>query len=297
MNKWDRADFRTFFTKELIDKYVRLINKDGIWENDDDYLWGWHSYASLGVCHTFKDRNILTSMEVMAWPGADSFSIKIQGYYKGKTPKDDKRLNLEDRSSLQEYISEHLSKGENVPVKQGDIKPRNNDKTILSIKNVIRYDLEPEEAAQQILYFIKQFADVCRCDYSKYIFTKAPVYEEPDYGYMIIKIRQDYIDKYASDNGVSEWDARAYVTMHSWKVKNPDIDKYPYVLSVTRGIVRAVYEVSSWNRTDDGTRYYFEGKNAKPGIRNHFLNKRLPEAYTKKGMKYPVLYSKNGKTE
>ncbi len=95
------------------------------------------------------------------------------------------------------------------------------------------------------------------------------------------------------NNNVSEEQARDYVTKHSWSIRKPDIGKYPFVLSVTHGIVRAVYEVSSWNRTDDGKRYYFEGNIAKPKIRNHFLGKRIPDTYQKKGMANPVLKSKN----
>ena len=70
------------------------------------------------------------------------------------------------------------------------------------------------------------------------------------------------------------------------------ISEYPFVFSVTDGVVREVYKVHRWLKSDRDGRYEFEGEIA-TDIRNQFINKRIPEKYRKKGMAAPVLFSRN----
>ncbi len=80
-------------------------------------------------------------------------------------------------------------------------------------------------------------------------------------------------------------------TRSAWKVDINKARKTPYVLSVTDGIVYAVYQAERWNNVAPG-RYEFFGKEAPDEIARLFLNRRIPEKYRKKGLANPVLYSK-----
>lgn len=91
--------------------------------------------------------------------------------------------------------------------------------------------------------------------------------------------------------------ARYEATRKSWRIKKPDVDKYPYVFSVSNGIVREIYKVDKWKETNGG-RFYFSGKEVSDKLgsnykKKDFINKRIPSYYLKKGMASPVLYSKN----
>ena len=72
----------------------------------------------------------------------------------------------------------------------------------------------------------------------------------------------------------------------------PNIEKYPYVFSVSDGIVREVYRVNEWHLNEYRERKEFTGSVAPKEIRERFVGKRIPEYYSKKGMASPVLYSK-----
>lgn len=103
--------------------------------------------------------------------------------------------------------------------------------------------------------------------------------------FIIIKTRQEVIDKRGD---------RYEATRSAWKLDPKKANKYPYVLSVTNGIVKAVYKIDEKGWTKHPTRegrYYFEGDEAEKRIAKLFLDKRIPNKYRKKGQASPFLYS------
>ena len=109
-------------------------------------------------------------------------------------------------------------------------------------------------------------------------------YIEPDdIKYMIIKTTYDVVN---NERNGSLYDAVRY----TWRVNKKRVDKIKYVLGVIGGIVKEVYKVDKWVLSDNGVRYEFIGKVAPKEIRNHFINKRIPESYSKKGSANPIQY-------
>lgn len=122
---------------------------------------------------------------------------------------------------------------------------------------------------------------------------KADEYIEPDdFKYTIIKVRQWRLDELIE---VYPDSYRYEATRSAWRIKPKSIKAYPYVFSVTDGIVREVYRIKDWYFTKDRQRYAFNGEIAKEEIRKRFVNKRIPTTYMRKGMASPVLFSKNKK--
>ena len=117
----------------------------------------------------------------------------------------------------------------------------------------------------------------------------APIYEEPDFGYIIIKVKDWRLEEMAVEYGADK--ARYEATRGCWHNRKPSIEKYPYIFSVTSGIVKAVYEVIEWHNV--GERIQCTAKDAPNDIWNAFVGKKLPEIYRRKGMQAPVLRSKN----
>lgn len=116
------------------------------------------------------------------------------------------------------------------------------------------------------------------------------VYDEPnDFKYLIIKVQQWRLDDLIVQHGS---DTRYEATRWCWHIRPRSIDEFPYVFSVTGGIVREVYAIERWLPADEG-RYAFEGKIAPQEIRERFIGLRIPDKYSKKGMASPVLFSKN----
>lgn|GEM_PF-1152398 len=117
------------------------------------------------------------------------------------------------------------------------------------------------------------------------------LYEEPtDFRYIIIKVQPWRL------NGMKEQYPKTYryeATRYCWDINPRDIKEYPYVFSVTHGMVEEVFKINDWYFVDDRDRYAFHGEIAPEEIRSRFVGKRIPETYRKKGMAYPVLYSKN----
>lgn len=99
--------------------------------------------------------------------------------------------------------------------------------------------------------------------------------------YMIIKTQTWRVNEVGRD----------YATRHCWPINTSRVKEYPYVLSVTNGVVREVYKVDKWTKVPGNNRYEFEGEKAEDSIRNIFINKKIPEKYKRKGMARPVLYS------
>lgn len=106
--------------------------------------------------------------------------------------------------------------------------------------------------------------------------------DQPDLKYCIIKINDHVLNERGS----------VYETVRKhWKVNLSRVKKIPYVLACHNGIVAEVYEAEKWYRSEEmPKRCEFIGKVADDGIRQLFINKRLPKKYCKKGMASPVLY-------
>lgn len=119
-------------------------------------------------------------------------------------------------------------------------------------------------------------------------------YDEPtDFKYIIIKVRDwrlnELIEKYPETY-------RYEATRFAWRIKQRSTKEYPYVFSVTNGIVKGVYKVNEWYFVEDRSgRIAFNGELAEKSVRERFVNKRIPDYYVKKGMASPVLFSKNKK--
>lgn len=101
--------------------------------------------------------------------------------------------------------------------------------------------------------------------------------------YIIIKVK---------DFWLNQREDRYECTRYAWRVNREKAKKYPYVLSVTRGIVREVYKVEEWRESDIAGRSEFIGHIAEDEVRNLFINKKIPEEYRKKGMASSCLYCK-----
>lgn len=118
----------------------------------------------------------------------------------------------------------------------------------------------------------------------------AKTYDEPlDFKYMIIKVRWWRINEMTDQFGPAN--ARYEATRGCWRISLPDVNKYPYVLSVTDGLVKEVYKVNEWHKK--GERKEFTGIVAPKEIRDLFVGKRIPDYYAKKGMASHILKSKN----
>lgn len=102
--------------------------------------------------------------------------------------------------------------------------------------------------------------------------------------YMIIKVNNSWVERRGG---------RYEATRSAWHVRPNKAKEYPYVLSVTNGIVKDVYEVKEWKLCESRNgRAEFDGVVAPDNIRKIFLNKRIPSKYIKKGSANPVQYCK-----
>ena len=102
--------------------------------------------------------------------------------------------------------------------------------------------------------------------------------------YMIIKVKDYWLNQRKD---------RYECTRSAWKLNPETAKKYPYVLSVTGGIVREVYKVNEWHYCEENNgRAEFTGVVAEPEIQAIFKDKKIPEKYRKKGQASPFLYGK-----
>jgi len=120
--------------------------------------------------------------------------------------------------------------------------------------------------------------------------TKLSVFEAPrDLKFMIIKTTA-----WKEGGWASEFEDPVYeATRQSWVVDFNRVNNYKYVLSVANTVVKKVYEVESWHLTPNSNRKHFIGKEAPKEVSEIFINKRIPDKFTGKGMANPVLYSRN----
>ena len=108
--------------------------------------------------------------------------------------------------------------------------------------------------------------------------------DQPDLKYIIIKIKQYYLD--TQGNGDVYQTVRKY-----WKVDLERANKVPFVLASLNGIIVEVFKVDKWYQSEDiPDRCEFSGCVAPDDIRMLFVNKRLPGKYCTKGMANPILY-------
>lgn len=83
-------------------------------------------------------------------------------------------------------------------------------------------------------------------------------YEEPTtFKYIIIKVKNSTLDELADEFPLTN---RYEATRYAWKIKPRNIKEFPYVFSVTNGIVKAVYKISEWYLVEDKNRYAFNGE-------------------------------------
>ena len=99
--------------------------------------------------------------------------------------------------------------------------------------------------------------------------------------YMIIKVKEYWVQQRG----------RYDCTRSAWKLNPKIAEKYPYVLSVTGGIVKEVYKVKEWHYCGNG-RAEFTGEVAEKSVQELFKDKKIPEKYRKKGQASPFLYCK-----
>lgn len=98
--------------------------------------------------------------------------------------------------------------------------------------------------------------------------------------YIVIKIKQSTIEKQNS---------RYECTRSAWKLDINKVKQYPYVLSVTDGIVKEVYKATEWHSMENG-RVGFTGTVAEDEIRKIFIDMKIPEKYRRKGSANPAQY-------
>ena len=120
------------------------------------------------------------------------------------------------------------------------------------------------------------------------------VYEEiPNFKYILIKVKWDRVLEMQNEKSLNREEAIYEAVRYSWKVSQAKANKYPYILGVIDGVVEGVYKLNKygWILSDNGIRYEFDkDDNVDESIVNHFLHKRIPETYTKKGAANPVQY-------
>lgn len=121
------------------------------------------------------------------------------------------------------------------------------------------------------------------------------VYKEIDnFKYILIKTTWNRVNEEKNFNpNLSDEDCIYEATRYSWKINPNRANKIEYVFSVIDGIVEGIYKVKEWMLSDNGIRYEFvkdEDNNLPEEILKHFMKKRIPNTYTKKGQANPVMY-------
>lgn len=102
--------------------------------------------------------------------------------------------------------------------------------------------------------------------------------------YILIKVKQYWLDQRGGD--------RYETTRSAWHLSLEKARKYPYVLSVTNGIVREVYNVKEWrDAPNEPGRIEFTGDVAEKKVRDKYVGKRIPEKFRRKGNASACQYS------
>lgn len=88
-----------------------------------------------------------------------------------------------------------------------------------------------------------------------------------------------------NDNSINYKNNDIYEAVRScWKINPSRANNYPYVLAVRYGIVIGVYQIeeNGWKMMPDSNRAYFDGVEAPEGVKNFFLNKKIPERFRRR---------------
>ena len=111
-------------------------------------------------------------------------------------------------------------------------------------------------------------------------------YEEPsDINYVIVRTTKRKLNE---RNGNLYQASRKAWVLNFDRVKNIN-----YVLASMGGIVKEVYEIDNWYRSEEPKRVEFNGHEAPDSIRALFVNKKLPSIYSRS--RNPVLYKRQDK--
>ncbi len=109
-------------------------------------------------------------------------------------------------------------------------------------------------------------------------------YDEPKENYIIIKTSEEIVES----NG-SLYEA----TRRAWHAKLEKAQKYKFVLSVVKGVVKEVYEVEKWFKSPDKPpRIEFKGTPTKNAEMQKLKDKCLPEKYMRRGAANPFMYKR-----
>ena len=103
---------------------------------------------------------------------------------------------------------------------------------------------------------------------------------DPHHKIMVIKTHWQTKD----DRGGDIYDA----VRSSWRVNINRARNVEYVLAVINGVCRDVFTVDEWHQVGD--RWEFTGQPANALIREKYVDKRLPDVDTRRGLASPVLY-------
>jgi hypothetical protein len=109
------------------------------------------------------------------------------------------------------------------------------------------------------------------------------------------KILMITINRSASERGI--YDA----TRFAWKISKTKVEKVEYVLAVIQGIIVGVFQPLKWMvasevnfpkfHVDRLDRIGFVGSEAEEEIKNHYIRKRVPNSYRKRGAANPIKYN------
>lgn len=111
-----------------------------------------------------------------------------------------------------------------------------------------------------------------------------PVYDEPSFDYVLIKIKQAWLDRRGS----------IYETVRrAWRLNLDKVKDYKYVLAVKDGVVVSVFEVFRWyTDPDEQPRVVFDGHESQNPEAQKLIGKKIPDYYRQKGQQNPAVYKK-----
>ncbi len=299
MENWNYNNFYTYLDKTFVKNNTN--RKDKI----EYVMWGWRNiYPSMALIKMFDNHTRLSLEVVTRCKDEKNAYIKIstRKINKGNKNKPEEELNHSLKIVLKNYINDNLyfDSDSNEPLISMANSKNQIAKSNELLDNKLSYSLSKEEFSNTLNDIFHWFIKITNKELSEIVKEYgAKEYKEPkNFKYLIIKVRDDYVKEKENQ---SIKDPRYEVTRSCWKItKNRmNTNEFPYVFSVSNGIVREIYEVKEWTQSNKyKDRYEFEGKIAhdnkgKGFIKNDYLNKRIPSYYTKKGMANPVLSSKN----
>lgn len=119
-------------------------------------------------------------------------------------------------------------------------------------------------------------------------------YDEIDsFKYMIVKTKWDRVNEIKdSKPSLTKEECIYEATRASWKINLDRANHFEYAFGVIDGIVEGIYKIKEWVLSDNGIRYEFIKDEINPPeeILKHFLGKRIPNTYIKRGQANPIMY-------